>query len=447
MPRLRTRPVPASLLTLAVVLTFVTASLMPLGLTRAPAAAQPLCLGETVWEPERQECVALEDEDSSVPPVPSDIPSTASTVTPTPAVPSEQPLPSPPSSDEPVVSAAPSAGMDQLPPDAGLVDIPALGEPAVYVYASFYTCQEGPDWYAFAADRPVVESQMCLQPATPNLPLQVWIGDDLIAMSDTSGGALSDGGAYAQLQPLPAGDLTLVSQPPRGFGTPVVYCSVWDVSSDRPREPARPNQLYPATPDGAITIPDVELDQSITCQWNNVLTDASAELTIRGYQCPAGYDPYGVQPATLRTECPFVTDGREFLIAGPDEFRTGITNETGNVALEDLVPGLTTIIGFQPGPEEAPLVYCEMTGPDGQTFSGYDYQIPASTNSIAYMIEPLSDLHCDWFFVATGDSLEAPGASPSGNQRIGIPPIVRASGSPSPAALAPGDGDPRTVIG
>jgi hypothetical protein len=429
-----------SLMSLVMAATLITAPGIPLGVSQPHLAAQPLCLEGTVWDAERQDCVPIEE---SAAPQPSLDPTVEPSVMPSPQEPSRDPAPSEiplpptesPNHTTPSANAEPSGGSEQLPPGAEFIDIPEYGDPAVLVFASFYSCQEGPDWYAFADANWYAESQLCLQPSPPDLPLNVWVDGDLIAMTDTSiMPGYSDGGLMAQVQPLPAGDLRIVSQPPRGFGTPIVYCSVWTASGVEPSmRPLRRNQQYHATRDGAITIRDIQLNEWVTCQWNNVPTDENASVTVNGYQCPAGYDPYGVAPTTLRLDCPRVTDGREFLLAGPNDVtRQGHANQMGYVEFEDVLPGVMTITGLQPGGSEAPLVYCEMTGPNGQTLSGYDYQIPASNDSIAYTVEPMSDLRCDWFFTA-GDqnSGVGPAASPSGNSPLGIPPVVRPSASPS----------------
>ena len=211
---------------------------------------------------------------------------------------------------------------------------------------------------------------------------------------------LSDGGMYAVLQPLPSGDITIVSTPPLGYGIPIVYCAIFRLSTaDTTGRETRASQRYFASIDGEITIPAVAAGELITCQWNIVPDDASAGIQIRGFQCPAGFDPSGIEPDVLRTTCPYVQDQREFMILGPDGVDHQYADPAGNVTYERLLPGNYQITGFQPDDAQPPFVFCELLGPDGQTLRQYDYQFPGGADSINYDLNTLETLRCDWFFI------------------------------------------------
>ncbi len=203
------------LLSIVALLCLVGAALAPIGsATLRPVAAQPLCLGETIWDEAQQRCVPIDGvSPSPTPPAPSEpeTPSPAPSIT----------LPSPdPAETATITTAEPSADPSAMTDDDTRA---APNQRLTSAQLRVYSCPDDSDWYALADSDPFRLSYEPLCTGTPStlIPFIISVDGQRVAIPNASN-PLSEG-MYAQAYDLPAGTYSIVSAPPDGYGTPIVY--------------------------------------------------------------------------------------------------------------------------------------------------------------------------------------------------------------------------------
>lgn len=163
---LAARTGPRLLLSIVALLCLTGTLLAPIGSAFAHpvSAGQPLCLGETIWDEQQQQCVPIDGASPA----------------PTPSAPDEPETPSPTPAETATVipaepSAAPSPMQDDespLPPGA------AFDLSAVSLYSTVYACRDGANWYALADASPFRPNTvpLCTDPAPGLIPFNVRSG-------------------------------------------------------------------------------------------------------------------------------------------------------------------------------------------------------------------------------------------------------------------------------
>jgi hypothetical protein len=200
---------------------------------------------------------------------------------------------------------------------------------------------------------------------------------------------------------LPGGDYRIVSRYNlEHYKTPYGACAAWDNDQEEPIYIAGPGQLPMS---GDLIAPDVpaEADQMSCIFYYIPILKTDVTVDLIAYYCPqAVVDQHLVNYRDLVVQCG---------VPGPDvEMQVLHTREGGSVGFTHL--GLASFTGYGAGsirvreviPEGYgyPLVYCTVTGPDGQTIKQQDLEVIQDDGWVTVAdVPPGSSVLCEVFNV------------------------------------------------
>ena len=221
----------------------------------------------------------------------------------------------------------------------------------------------------------------------PDVDFTILVNGALVASLTTSGSP-----AYIFSPDLPAGDMTIQEYVPQGFGAPVVYCYVvrdGQVVCDWVQYPVDGNSVQIP----GLTTPDITY-----CGWFNIPTDASGEIMIYVNGCPENYDIYSKSPEELNADCTGQFEGTEFVLEHPTDgnssaFATGLSL----ASFTNIAPGQVRLREVMPAGYGVPVVFCQVSGPNGQTTEQYDQYDVSNNASIGLGMDELEFVGCDFF--------------------------------------------------
>ena len=231
------------------------------------------------------------------------------------------------------------------------------------------------------------------------------IGFVVTSNNDTFGSDVTDANGFADFTDVPAGDITVQEALPVGYGKPMVGCTLVDRLTG---QLIREYQQYEASPDGIVLFAGIQPDQSIYCMWLNIPTSATGSIDAIAWSCPEGYDIYTKSPEELIGECGQKLDGVEFQLqhatAGYEyQFTSG---QRSTAYFRDIPPGQLTLRESMPTGYGIPVVFCQATGPDGQTIHQYDRYDVSNSASIQLGVNELDYFKCDFFQVLGGQPVQ-----------------------------------------
>jgi hypothetical protein len=379
--------------TVLVVLLFTLTILTPLQVR--PTIAQPFCVGETIWDAEAGACVELASPTPSVP-----APSPTSTVPEEPdAVATED---DGSSSDEGQdddgsedetsedISGNPTATM--LPDETGDPRQKSHGYPMALSLFTF----ECPWNLDIANVSQVVRRDTCgefLGGATYSLDIDGFGYGPAISPNGTGGTG------WSELDP---GLATILITPPANFtNPPAVYCWTSKLVADPPIETSYTgiNGL------GGFQLQLAPDDIWYCSAYFRAAAAGSITLDVR--RCPDGMDIYNTTPSMLADTCLASASGLEFMLFHD---RAGVsiayTSPTSKAIFYRIEPGTGRIRMSPPPGTGLPVVYCETVGPQGQTFSQYDWVYTAIDASFDVEFANDQTTFCDVFIVTGGIDVE-----------------------------------------
>jgi len=412
------------LLLLAVLITGCLAAIGPL--VRAPVVAQPLCLDGKVWNAEAEECVALGDQQLAEEPQPTAIPAPTETTPPTEIPAPTQPIAptdAPPSTVTSVVTDMPTPSATSvatsIASDAG--DLRVRDATVGFVIYS-RGCPSGFD--------PRTADQATLANTCSS-----FVGDVLFSLTvngEVVGSATSPegvGGAVFGL--VPPGDFAISQSVPPGFSGPAV------VVCEQAGDGADGYTKYTFSQDGgAFVLPDVQPDTDWYCR-SFLVAKPNAEITVYVFGCPENYAIYTKGPDELKADCTGQFEGTEFVLLHPsDGVSHATTSSSSTASFVNVSAGQVRLQEAMPNGYGVPVVFCQVSGPAGQTTEQYDKYNVGNDASIGLGMDELEFVGCDFF--------QAPGGQPvdtsNGLKNQGFP--VQFGPNTAPAAASPANQDP-----
>jgi hypothetical protein len=343
------------------------------------ASAQPLCLGDTVWDAEAEACVDAEGTPT------------------TDEIPAEDPI------AEPTVEAT----------EAGNADLTAPSEMMTIGFYYIY-CDSPQDIRAYAAANP--EAWHLCQGTTISQVINGYAaldGSHWGSYTLTPINPAGTPGYGGGLVNVPRGRWTITSDTAGGYGVaPVPVCYTQQITPGQAvtkSENVIPS-VDPVT--GAFDLPD-NPDQSGTVCWvHYVPTDTGATIDIVVYFCPADIENFHFRSNdSRRLACNEPVQDIGFVAKEhySDPQSVSVTGGDRVASFPAVQNGVTTISGSAISGYEPAVAYCELRKPDGGMLLPYDYVAPRAPNVIVYdILTPTGKLYCDWFLLPEG----AGGADP-----------------------------------
>src|SRR5665811_619188 len=155
---------------------------------------------------------------------------------------------------------------------------------------------------------------------------------------------------YADFASVPTVEVTVTETLPRGFGQPVVYCTVQEKG-----KPPIPREKVDVAIDTSITW-RLEPNQWLICQWYNV-PETDSTVTVVKWVCPEGttydkgYDFYSAN-------CTQAHEGVDFKLTHGDGSAPGTTGVNGQIQWADVPLGPFSIQEYIPKDYGEPIVFC-----------------------------------------------------------------------------------------
>jgi len=352
----------------------------------ATVAAQPLCLDGKVWSEEAQACVdpleaqpveelPVQEPQPSEPPAPSETP-----------VPTEAPAPTDASAA--TEAAAPTDVSAETGTPSGDSDLRTGGPPAA-LYVTSFKCPatfdpHSADQAARRSTCPLIEQEIVY-----SLTIDGVVNSAQVVASNMGG---------ARWGTVPAVDFAVSQSVPPGYtGPATIFC----------QQGAAPNAsgtTFTFTHDGGSFLLQVRPGETWYCS-SFLVAQPQSEITVYVNGCPEGYDIYTKGPDELKAECTGDFEGLEFVLVHPaDGVSHAITNQFSMLTFENVPAGQVRLQEYMPNGYGVPVVFCQVSGPSGQTFEQYDKVNVANNASIGLGMDELEFAGCDFF--------QAPGGQP-----------------------------------
>ncbi|MDQ3655915.1 MAG: hypothetical protein M3457_12655 [Chloroflexota bacterium] len=317
-----------------------------------------------------------------------------------PAIPEDEQATDPLAEDLPLDIIAEEGG-EGGPESAALIEGGNIG---LHIYT--YQCPD--NFAAYTSDYALLAST-CTQ-NTPGLTFSIQVNGGVVATLTTAGSP-----AYIFSPDLPAGDMTIQESVPLGFGDPIVYCYVV-----REGQVIREWGRYPVSVN-SVQVPGLTSPDITYCGWFNVPTHDNGAIDVVAWSCPAGYDIYTKGPDELIGDCGQKLDGVEFQLQHP---ANGISSQMtaglrSTAYFRGITPGQVTLREIMPNKYGIPVVFCEATGPQGQTIDQYDRYNVSNSASVQLGMDELDHFRCDFFQAQVG-VLPVDNADDLSNQEISI---------------------------
>jgi hypothetical protein len=353
-----------------------------------PATTQPLCLNGTVWDAEADACVPLEP--SPTPP--------GETVTPTPPDDTTDPEPSPTEAEDEDTSDVAEDG-DSAPTTEVAGEDRSDPRHSIGLYT--YACPLGTNLLTVPAFTAV---QTCIQgmPA-PTYALTI----DGVSQGSKSPG-FGEQGHGVVWTGIPGGLVRVVVSTPSTYSLPMlVDCSIGSESSEqvvRFRDEA-----------GLFGLPDfgfyLDVNETAICYVYFVEKPKSA-VNLEVLQCPDGMNIYAASPQTLDATCTTPVSDVEFILNASSGAYHATSRFIG-ATFYPLPAGTGVVTMVPPAGIGLPNVYCETTGPSGQTLSTRDW-VYVSIEAQFEITIPTDDAYvsCQVFIVEGGIPVEVAARDP-----------------------------------
>jgi hypothetical protein len=392
-----------------VLLLLATGGLVPL---RAdPAAAQPLCLDDTIWDAEEEACVELASptptEDGTEP---------TSTETPEPTIADQEE-----SADDDEQEESADDDEQETATDAG----DAGTEP---------TAASTPDNEALvrSGDNPMflgIFSMGCpwnfdiahADQDTRMTTCHTWVGNVTYDLTidgyhygtETSPGSV--GGVSINIVP---GQAELTITPPSNYQKPLAVACTTGLNVEQSRNATHTDSTGMS---GLSRIPlEFHADEYWYCSaYFHPVPTGSITLDVR--QCPDGLDIYNTGPEVLKDTCTGSASGIEFmLLHNSAGVSLASTSNTSKALFYQVPPGTGRVQMAPPAGVGLPMVYCETVGPQGQTFRQYDWVYVSIDASFEVSFANDETTFCDVYIVNGGIDVESETSDPEWVE--GLPP-------------------------
>jgi LPXTG-site transpeptidase (sortase) family protein len=290
--------------------------------------------------------------------------------------------------DQPIDLPSPTPTFE-LPPDIDLT--PAAEDTTGYVTVHKYDCGGDQEAYQWSLD----ELRAACAPSA---------GVEFTAFNSVNGGqqelaaqSSADTDGLAFLQMLNPETVTVVETLPPAYGQPIASCGL--VIGAGPA--LGPLQVLS---DATVTL-TFEGNQEYYCDWFNVAlpTEETGDIDVQKYVCPADFDAYQADFATLQSNCTDPLPGIEFRVQdGNQVVRQDDTDANGFVSFADVPAGSYSLVEAKPyeyGPARA---FCQTLSADLPVQDWTEY--PTSEGiGIEFDLEFGQLLDCAWFNIPVED--------------------------------------------
>ena len=399
-----------------IVLLMASGSLVPL--PADPVAAQPLCLNGTIWDAEEEACVPQDPSPTPTEEQAEPSPTEAITIDESEGD-DENGEEDATDSDEPTEST----GEEMAPtPASDLQERAGEGSASLEIWA--YTCPSYSD--------PVNLYEEALPAACrgfiyhENVSYQLEVGGTSLG-SGTSRPEYEGYPGPRYWSDIPAGFAEVTIAPPGGYRNPLVVECYRGGSSPYTRRFADTSGT-----NNGITGFDLQItgNEFWLC-FAYFQEQPTGTIRLEVWRCPDGTNIYGTGPDTLQASCTASMSDIEFiLLHNPDGVYHAIATGSTGAVFYPLGEGTGNVRMAPPAGIGLPNVYCETTGPQGQTLSTYDWVYVSIDASFEVSIPHDAYIYCDVFVVNGGIPVEQPVRDSTIAE--GMPPI---SASASPPVL------------
>jgi len=197
---------------------------------------------------------------------------------------------------------------------------------------------------------------------------------------------------------LPAGEYRIIARYNDQYKPPFAACYAWRNDQDQPVVQIGPQQL-PIS--GEIIMPNVPAVANITCRFNYIpILETAVTADLIAYTCPQHVvDEFILNYRDLVLLCGLPGEEVEMQLVHSN----GVANQFTHLGLAsfDAVPaGSISVREVIPEGYGVPLVYCMVTGPEGQTIKQQDLEIIGNNYYVTVdNIPPGSNVICEFFNV------------------------------------------------